>query len=75
MTRADLPPPGTLRWVPRRKAKVVAALDGGLISEGEACARYALSGEEIGAWRSAFSRHGMRGLRVTRLAELRRASE
>jgi hypothetical protein len=75
MTHADLPPAGPLRWVPRRKAKVVAAIDGGLITESEALARYALTGEEIAAWREALSRHGLRGLRVTRIGALRRASE
>src|SRR5262245_23099404 len=29
LTIADLPPPGTKRWVPRRKAEVVAAVRGG----------------------------------------------
>jgi hypothetical protein len=75
MSRADLPPTGALRWVPRRKARVVAAIDGGLISEDEALRRYALSSEEIAAWRAALSRHGMRGLRVTRIGAFRRASE
>jgi Protein of unknown function (DUF1153) len=32
LTIADLPPPGTKRWVIRRKAEVVAAVGGGLLS-------------------------------------------
>ncbi len=32
LTLADLPPPGTKRWVIRRKAEVVAAVRGGLLS-------------------------------------------
>ncbi|MEO1294108.1 MAG: DUF1153 domain-containing protein, partial [Pseudomonadota bacterium] len=39
MTLADLPSPETRRWVPRRKAKVVAAIEGGLISEAAALER------------------------------------
>ncbi len=75
LTRADLPPPGVRRWVPRRKARVVAAVEGGLISRDEALARYALSEEEFEDWRSGLYRHGLRGLCVTRIAERRGASE
>ena len=46
MTRADLPAPAVRRWVPRRKARVVAAVEGGLISREEACSRYAISDEK-----------------------------
>lgn len=75
MTRDDLPQEDTKRWVPRRKAKVVAAVDGGLISEEEALARYRISPEEFVLWRGALSRHGLRGLCVTHLGRTRRASE
>lgn len=75
MTRADLPSPDTRRWVPRRKAKVVAAIEGGLMSEAEALERYRLTPEEYSLWHQAFSSHGMRGLCVTRLGRFRRASE
>ncbi len=40
LTVADLPPTTTKRWVIRRKAEVVAAVRGGLISLEEACSRY-----------------------------------
>jgi len=42
LTIADLPAPGTKRWVIRRKAEVVAAVRGGLLSLEEACSRYTL---------------------------------
>ncbi|MBL4906929.1 MAG: DUF1153 domain-containing protein, partial [Sneathiella sp.] len=45
MTVDDLPPRNTTRWVIRRKAEVVAAVRGGLISLDEACNRYKLSVE------------------------------
>jgi hypothetical protein len=38
LTIADLPAPGTKRWVIRRKAEDDAALRGGLLSLEEACA-------------------------------------
>ena len=46
LTIADLPPPGTKRWVIRRKAEVVAAVRGGLLSLEEACTRYTLTVED-----------------------------
>ena len=71
MTLSDLPSPGIRRWVPRRKARVVAAVDGGLITEEEACNRYEISEEELNSWRTMLTRHGLRGLCVTRLNALR----
>ncbi len=68
---ADLPPPGTRRWVIRRKAEVVAAVRGGLLSLEEACERYALTVEEFLSWQRAIDKYGMKGLRTTRLKEYR----
>jgi Protein of unknown function (DUF1153) len=74
LTIADLPPPGTQRWVIRRKAEVVAAVRAGVISLEEACTRYTLSVEEFLSWQRSIDRHGLRGLRTTRLQDYR-ASE
>jgi hypothetical protein len=62
----SLPSPGTVRWVIRRKAEVVAAVDGGLLSIDEVCQRYNLTLEEFAGWQRAVDRSGMPGLRVTR---------
>jgi hypothetical protein len=70
----DLPPPGIKRWVIRRKAEVVAAVRSGVISLEEACQRYTLSVEEFLSWQRSIDRHGLRGLRTTRLQDYR-ASE
>lgn len=67
----DLPPPGTRRWVIRRKAEVVAGVRAGLISIEEACQRYSLSVEEFLSWQRAIDRHGLRGLRTTRIQDYR----
>ena len=67
----DLPPPNTKRWVIRRKAEVVAAVRSGVISLDEACRRYTLSIEEFLTWQRLIDRHGMAGLRVTRLQDYR----
>ena len=50
LTIADLPPPSTRRWVIRRKAEVVAAVRGGLLSLEDACARYTLTVDEFLSW-------------------------
>src|SRR6266446_3778522 len=71
LTLADLPPPNTKRWVIRRKAKVVAAVRGGLLSLEDACRRYGLSVEEILAWQHSLDRHGLAGLRTTRIQQYR----
>ena len=71
----DLPSPETKRWVVRRKATVVAAVRNGSLSLQEACRRYKLSVEEFLAWQRAIDRHGVPGLRVTRLQVYREAGE
>ncbi len=71
ITMADLPSPNTRRWVARRKAMVVTAVRSGLISLEEACLRYTLSVEEYLSWERAIERHGLPGLRVTRLQDYR----
>ena|SRR5687768_9743149 len=69
---ADLPVPGIQhRWVSRRKAQVVAAVAGGLLTIAEACARYTLTRDEFFAWGRAVARHGTSGLRTTKLQEYR----
>lgn len=67
LTLASLPAPTTRRWVIRRKAEVVAAVNGGLLSVEEVCDRYGLTLEEFASWQRAIDRSGMPGLRVTRI--------
>jgi hypothetical protein len=71
LTLSDLPPPETQRWVIRRKAEVVAAVRGGLLSLDAACERYRLTNEEFLAWQKSIDRHGMQGLRTTRIQQYR----
>ena len=67
----ELPPPDTKRWVVRRKAAVVAAVKNGAITLEEVCRRYNLSVEEFLTWQEMVDKHGVRGLRVTRLQDYR----
>jgi hypothetical protein len=71
LTRADLPPTDTRRWVASRKAVVVKAVIHGLITQSEALERYALSEEEFALWRAAVELHGERALKVTQLQKYR----
>ena len=72
LTAEQLPPPSTSRWVVRRKAEVLAAVNGGLLTIEEACQRYALTIEELSLWEEAVRRSGVRGLRVRHLQRDRR---
>ena len=74
LTLPDLPSPDTQRWVSRKKAQVVAAVRGGLLTLGEACDRYALSIEEFISWEHAIEEYGLDGLRATHAQEYRNKS-
>lgn len=71
LTLDSLPPSTTTRWVIRRKAEVVAAVRGGLLTLEDACKRYKLTVEEFESWTKAIERHGLAGLRTTRLQQYR----
>jgi Protein of unknown function (DUF1153) len=72
LTIADLPPPNINRWVIRRKAEVVAAVCGGLLSLHDAYKRYSLSIDEFLNWHRQVERHGLPGLRATKVQNYRR---
>jgi hypothetical protein len=67
----DLPKNNMTRWVIRRKAEVVAAVNGGLLSLEEACARYDLSVEELNSWQETIDKSGLPGLRISYLSKYR----
>ena len=71
MSRADLPPVDTRRWVASRKAAVVKAVGAGLITSEEACRRYGLSEEELEGWRLAVAHYGEQALKATAVQKFR----
>ncbi|MFA8384318.1 MAG: DUF1153 domain-containing protein [Pelagibaca sp.] len=71
LSRADLPPPNTYRWVASRKAIVVDAVVHQLLSRKEAMARYDLSDEELDAWIAASLLHGRDALKATAVQKFR----
>lgn len=71
LSRADLPPAATRRWVASRKAIVVRAVAHGLIGRDEAIERYSLTDEEFDSWLNAVAQHGVDALKVTALQKYR----
>ena len=60
LSRADLPPAGTVRWVASRKLAVVRGVLYGLLSK-----------EEFQGWVSAMAEHGREALKATTLKKYR----
>lgn len=73
MTRSDLPPVNTRRWVASRKAAVVKGVAAGLITNEDACELYGLSLEELDAWSNAVKKHGLAALKATKLMSYRQS--
>ena len=71
MTRQDLPPADTKRWVISRKAAIVRAVEAGLITPQEALSTYGLSQEELEGWQQTIKRHGLSALKATSVQKLR----
>lgn len=71
MTRADLPPASTQRWVASRKAAVVRGVLYGLVTQSEALRRYGLSEEEFRGWVAAVAEHGEEALKATAVKKFR----
>ena len=71
LTLADLPASNTRRWVIKRKAQIVAAVRGGLLSLDDACSRYRLTMDEYLNWQQSIDSHGLAGLRTTKIQNYR----
>ena len=71
MSRADLPPPETRRWVASRKAAVVRGVVYGLITQSEALERYGISDDEFMEWLRAVTDHGEAALKATAVQKYR----
>ncbi|MCP3971179.1 MAG: DUF1153 domain-containing protein [Rhodobacteraceae bacterium] len=71
LSRADMPPPNTRRWVASRKAAVVKGVVFGLLPLKEALETYRLSEDEFNEWRHAVETHGEAALKATALQRYR----
>lgn len=64
-------PGGGIRWTAKLKEEVLTLIATGQLTEQEAHMIYDLSDEELEQWRRLYNRHGVRGMRTTRLHEYR----
>ena len=71
LTRADLPPADTRRWVASRKILVVRGVLYGLISLSDAKKQYGISDEEFNGWVTLVAEHGVEALKATALKKYR----
>ena len=71
LSRADLPPVNTTRWVASRKAAVIKGVAAGLLTREDACNMYGLSAEELEGWMDAVRKHGEKALKATQLKKYR----
>jgi transposase-like protein len=65
LTPANLPAANTQRWSARRKAEVIAAVHGGLLTMPQACHRYGVSHDEFMEWERHYEAKGLEGLRAS----------
>lgn len=72
ITVRDLPPPSTKRWVTNRKAILVRAVQGGLITREEVLATYQMEDRELAIWEKEFAAYGAEGLKITKTQKRRR---
>jgi hypothetical protein len=70
VAREELPANADVRWVRRRKARVVAAVRSGILSLHEALQRYSLSLEEFIEWEREVAHELAERRRTGRLREL-----
>ena len=71
LSRADLPPENTRRWVVSRKIAVVRGVLYGLMTKDEAKVKYGLSEEEFASWVKAVAEHGEEALKATAIQKYR----
>jgi hypothetical protein len=69
--RITLPETNLTRWTIKAKLAICEAIDLGQLSRVEALSRYSLSADELDSWIAKATRHGMPGLRVTRIKQYR----
>ena len=72
LSRGDLPPPNTKRWVASRKSAVVKAACFSLISLEEAYGLYDFTQDDYSSWQKAVARHGKSAIRTTALKSYRK---
>ncbi len=76
LTLENLPAADTTRrWTMQRKAQVITAIRGSLITKEEACVRCDISAEELSSWETLLDKHGLSALQTTTLQKYRGTSD
>jgi len=73
ITVDSLPPANTSRWTARRKAEVIAAIHGKLITREWALKTYRWTEAELKYWEMSLAKFGLDGLKVTKVHEHRQS--
>lgn len=71
MQPIKLPAANIARWTLNAKLAVCEAIGRGELDRNAAKARYSLTDEELDGWERRLFRHGLPGLRATRLQQYR----
>jgi hypothetical protein len=75
ITKADLPSPKTRRWVNSRKAILVRAVQGDIITREELLELYNMEDREFAIWEREFAQYGAEGLKQTKMQKRRTPRE
>ena len=73
ITPNDLPSPTTVRWTFNKKAIVVCAVRGGLVTLEHVLDRFHMTEKEFSIWEEGLKNDGSQGLKVTHFQRRRRA--
>lgn len=60
-----------MKWTIKRKKGVLDQIDSGAIDEIQAFQFYGTTRQELDEWRRMIDKHGIKGLRVTKLTKYR----
>lgn len=60
-----------MKWTIKRKKGVLDQIDSGAIDEVKAFQLYGTTRQELDEWRRMIDKHGIKGLRVTKLTKYR----
>jgi Protein of unknown function (DUF1153) len=70
VTRKDIEAFTNTRWTINRKYIILRAITAGWLTEEECYSRFQMASDELRQWRDAMHKHGPKGLKTTRSAEL-----
>lgn len=64
-----------MNWVASRKARLLHAIYDGEMTEMDAYINYGITGPELSEWRKLYEKHGINGLKTTKMQRYRNKNE